>query len=73
LGPLNLGLNFAFPNSVDLALLYTWYADNATWNPTHDRDFSAASSVCRSNVDAVSRPRNHLLTNRPRREHENRL
>ncbi len=36
---LALGVNFAFPQRVDLALLYTWYADNAPWNPTRDRDF----------------------------------
>jgi hypothetical protein len=36
---LALGVNFAFPKDVNLGLLYTWYADDARWNPTRDRDF----------------------------------
>ena len=37
LGP---GVNFAFPKRVNLGVLYTWYADDAQWNPTRDRDLS---------------------------------
>jgi hypothetical protein len=36
---LALGVNFAFPKNFNLGLLYTWYADDAPWNPTRDRDF----------------------------------
>ena len=36
---LGLGVNFAFPKRVNLGLLYAWYADDAQWNPTRDRDF----------------------------------
>ncbi len=36
---LALGVNFAFPKKINLGLLYTWYADDAPWNPTRDRDF----------------------------------
>lgn len=36
---LALGVSFAFPRDVNLALLYTWYADDAPWNPVRDRDF----------------------------------
>ena len=34
-----LSVNFAFPKSVNLEALYTWYADGAQWNATRDRDF----------------------------------
>ena len=43
---LGLGVNFAYREHINAALLYTWYADGAQWNPTRDRDYlGAAMSV----------------------------
>jgi hypothetical protein len=40
---LGLGVNFAYRDRVNAALLYTWYGDGAQWNPTRDRDYLGAA------------------------------
>ena len=40
---LGLGVNFAYREHINAALLYTWYADGAQWNPTRDRDYLGAA------------------------------